>query len=458
MKRLLIILLCLLGISLYATTYYVAPTGGSNGNNGTIGAPWATLAYAINQLSPGDTLFIRGGVFYITSTLRFDSVLDGISGNPIVMINYPGENPIVDCANIHAANGIVMNGVNYWTVQGIEQRYAHQDGTTTCMTGFSCNNSTNIHLNYIKVHDNGGYGMDIRMCDEIYVRGVDTYNNCDSLNSNPAYNGGKGDGNGGMNYTTGADTLTWGAVYFDKCRSWNNSDDGWGVGYQMYCYIDSCWAWKNGSPLYAQGAGRGFSTGHAFYPQPVLPIVILTNCVSVYNKGAGYFHNCNGENYTTTQAWYNCISAFNGSYGFSGSTGPNPPTRHSYWKNNIAYHNGNIPFRHEGTTTAPAYIIRDHNTWDSPVIVTDADFVSVDSTGITAARQADGSFPDNDCYNNFMCLSPASDLIDAGVDVGLPYKGKAPDLGAYESESKELVKSVYSNDKIVVSNNKIIIK
>lgn len=31
-------------------------------------------------------------------------------------------------------------------------------------------------------------------------------------------------------------------------------------------------------------------------------------------------------------------------------------------------------------------------------------------------------------------LSPGSDAIDAGTDVGLPYNGTAPDMGAEESE------------------------
>ena len=50
-------------------------------------------------------------------------------------------------------------------------------------------------------------------------------------------------------------------------------------------------------------------------------------------------------------------------------------------------------------------------------------------TGVDGPRLADGSLPDLD----FLKLSPDSDLIDAGVNVGLPYNGSAPDLGAFES-------------------------
>jgi hypothetical protein len=71
----------------------------------------------------------------------------------------------------------------------------------------------------------------------------------------------------------------------------------------------------------------------------------------------------------------------------------------------------------------------DHNTFDIPITVTDADFVSVNSAGMDGPRQADGSLPKLD----FLKLSPTSKLIDAGIDVGLPFAGVAPDLGAFET-------------------------
>jgi hypothetical protein len=45
----------------------------------------------------------------------------------------------------------------------------------------------------------------------------------------------------------------------------------------------------------------------------------------------------------------------------------------------------------------------------------------------TAHRDKNGNLPPNP-----LSLSPDSDLIDAGIDVGLPYFGEAPDIGAYE--------------------------
>jgi hypothetical protein len=50
---------------------------------------------------------------------------------------------------------------------------------------------------------------------------------------------------------------------------------------------------------------------------------------------------------------------------------------------------------------------------------------------VTQDREADGSLPSLP----FLKLDPGNlRMIDRGVDVGLPYVGSAPDLGAYEYE------------------------
>ena len=69
------------------------------------------------------------------------------------------------------------------------------------------------------------------------------------------------------------------------------------------------------------------------------------------------------------------------------------------------------------------------NNWFTlPVTVNAADFQSLDASQMTLPRKADGSLPDI----TFMHLTSGSDLIDAGLNVGLPYNGAAPDLGAFE--------------------------
>ena len=77
------------------TNYYVAPSssGGSNSNVGSISSPWETIAYAISQLSPSETLFIREGVYY--EDILIDD-LQGIEGGIISIEGYPNESITID--------------------------------------------------------------------------------------------------------------------------------------------------------------------------------------------------------------------------------------------------------------------------------------------------------------------------------------------------------------------------
>ena len=76
------------------TTYYVAPasSGGDNDNAGTLAAPFETLQYAVNQLTAGDILYIREGVYRETITIDED----GTSGNLITIQNYNNEVVTID--------------------------------------------------------------------------------------------------------------------------------------------------------------------------------------------------------------------------------------------------------------------------------------------------------------------------------------------------------------------------
>lgn len=59
----------------------------------------------------------------------------------------------------------------------------------------------------------------------------------------------------------------------------------------------------------------------------------------------------------------------------------------------------------------------------------DSQFQSVSTSGWDAARPADGGLP----VLPDLRLASSSTLIDKGVNVGLPFLGSAPDLGAFEA-------------------------
>jgi hypothetical protein len=71
--------------------YFVGPQG-SDRAEGTQANPWRTLEFAVRQLKPGDTLYLRGGTYYETVSVA----LSGTPEQPITIRSYPGEPAIVD--------------------------------------------------------------------------------------------------------------------------------------------------------------------------------------------------------------------------------------------------------------------------------------------------------------------------------------------------------------------------
>jgi hypothetical protein len=70
---------------------YVAPNGDDSAS-GSLTAPFATMSKAVSLLKPGDTLFVRDGVY----AESFVVSASGTSSDPIQIMAYPGETPIID--------------------------------------------------------------------------------------------------------------------------------------------------------------------------------------------------------------------------------------------------------------------------------------------------------------------------------------------------------------------------
>jgi hypothetical protein len=87
--------------------FYVSP-GASGSGTGSFGNPWR-LQTALNHpgaVHPGDTIWLRGGTY----TGIYTSYLNGTSGSPIIVRQYPGERAIID--------GGDSGGLQIFTVQG----------------------------------------------------------------------------------------------------------------------------------------------------------------------------------------------------------------------------------------------------------------------------------------------------------------------------------------------------
>ncbi len=399
---------------------YVAPNGSDSNAGTTIDQPLFSLSKAAAMVGPGSTIYMRGGTYYYTATVSLAAT--GTAGQPIQVLAYNGEKPILNYQNWHpatetlrgAARGIkVEQSARYWYLKGLEICYAPDNGVK-CEGGHTT-------FEQCVFHHNGDSGLQIGLNKEDYTVNPDPENlaaytrviNSDSYrNADPATDYENADGFACKLYAGRGN-------YFYGCRAWENCDDGWDC-YQTEDQIvfEYCWSWHNGDPTLwgfssFNGDGNGFKLGgdNTYCP------MTLTNCVALNcNWGAlgGFAYNNNTAPFTM----YN-LTAINCGRPYKLSQNGN------IVKNCIDY-NGTRPAPKDISTSTTQVA----NTWNLGITVTPNDFVSIAEADAAAPRQADGSLPNN----GFAKLAANSQLIDKGVNVGLPYLGAAPDLGAYERQ------------------------
>lgn len=389
---------------LHAQTYYVATTG-SDTSNGSIDTPFKTIPKAISVATvPGTTIYVRGGTYAYTAPITISR--SGSAGNLFSLLAYPGERAFLDFSAmpINGNNrGIRLNG-SYWHIKGFDVWRAGDNGMLV-------QGSNNI-IEFCSFSENYDTGLQLG--------GGAAHNqiiNCDSY-----YNADLSQGNAD-GFAPKLDVGT--GNYFYGCRAWQNSDDGWD-GYMRprplvppVTTMENCWCFQNGylmTGVPSSGNGNGYKMGGSDSAN-LSHTMILKNCLSFHNRVKGFDQNNNRGSMTLL----NCTSFSNGTnYGMSGSID----------NGSVMTLTNCISAAPGGVSLNPGAVITT-DSWMSPFVVTNDDFLTVDTTGVRGPRQADGSLP----VLTFLHLAPGSDLIDQGTDVGLPYNGVAPDLGCFESDA-----------------------
>lgn len=412
-------------------TYYIA-TNGSDANSGNIANPFASFDHAISLANPGDTILVRGGTYNLNTTIQINK--SGTVGNPINLWAMPGETPILDFSSnprhvnppqprdddsIAATNdaiGILLGGgTDYWHMKGLTVR-------NSAYYGVRIYGSNNVVEQFV-IHDSKASGLEITG-KEGWVPSNNLILNSDSYhNFDPQTNGEDADG-----FTAKFDSLGPGNV-FSGLRSWSNSDDGYDFWHAVHpVLIENSWAFDNGfnRPEWAsqisgnwQGDGLGFKLGQAASE------LVLNRVAAFGNKAFGIDENGNGS--AGGLVINNATLVNNAKDGNPIQISLNDGSPHTI-TNTVAF---DIDGSSVTQITGPVTQI--NNTWNGStgVVVTVADFVNLNMAQLLAdaksARGPDGSLPDIGLHLAFL-----SDLIDAGVDVGLPFYGAAPDLGAFE--------------------------
>lgn len=399
-------------VAFAANAWYVSPTG-SDTNAGTQAAPFKSIAKAQAVAASGDTVYLRGGTYNISTSqiARSDGLyayVHDINKSGIKYMAYTGEKPVFNFSAVKPSGlrvtAFYVSASNCY-FKGIE--VVGVQVTILTHTGSECfrvegNNNT---LDTVSTHDGMASGIEItKNGANNLILNCDSYNNWDSVSENGF--GGNSDGFGC--HSTGAGNI------FRYCRSWNNSDDGYDcINCKGAVTFDHCWSYSNGKQ--ASGDGNGFKVGGfgadpATVPPNPVPVHTVMYCLSANNKSHGFYANHQPGQaavWTNNTAYNHAGGDFDTLERLSDMSADKAGTL-EVMHNNLAY---------LGTITkdyAETGSIVTNNSWNLPVTVSAADFQSLDATQMTLPRAADGSLPSI----TFMHLVSGSDLTGLGCFVG----------------------------------------
>ena len=392
----------LLSTAVVAGKYYVSPQG-DDGAAGTIDSSFKTPQTALTKMALGDTVYVRGGTYSLSAQVKPSKA--GSETARCKLWAYPGEKPVFDFTGLND-RGLYISK-DYWHVRGIEVKNAGSNGICLSTGG-------NTIIEGCISHDNGLEGIKLTGgAHDNLILNCDSYRNYDAANNGENADGfaaksGIGPGN-----------------VFRGCRAWLNADDGWDFyGCPVSVTIDSCWAFRNGINVWNDAAfagdGNAFKLGGAGDTAEHL----VTRSVGFDNA-----HNGFDQNHSTAgQTIYNCTAYRNGTSNYSFYETPTAGTLKKHiLKNNISFGGG--------APNIDATATQQNNSWQGYTAAS-SDFVSLDTSLALAPRNADYSLPNN----GYLRLQSSSQFVDKGVNVGLPYSEKAPDLGAFETGGSSMAK------------------
>lgn len=442
-----------------AHAYYISPTGSDN-NPGTKSAPFQTLMRAQDAASPGDVVYIRGGVYnhfdvQVTDN-PFEDVyqyVNDIKKSDISYVAYPGDpRPVFDFSSVPTEQRVAafyvrqsVSGVNFigFDVTGVKVGPQKQSEAFRIAGG----------ANVIDMHayDNQGPAFYYTMDGTGTALDSDAHDNIGPTN----LSAGNADGFGAHA----------GTVWFINDRSWHNSDDGYDSisSTRRVTYLND-WSFDNHGNADGIGDQNGFKIGGYAYntsglPDPI-PLHAVVNCLAVDNGANNFYANHQpGQsaywiNNTADDPGYG--ANFNMLERVSPTSADNIAGYREVLHNNIAF---------TGTTTendnTPA-VNETNNSWtiDGGLDLTAADFASTDEQQLTAPRRPDGSLPAVDFLkpvtssalaanglgyladaNPYVTLSKlvdmyvqTTDIDDTGVATSLQAKLSAHNLGAFDNE------------------------
>ncbi len=419
---------------LLASTFYVA-TNGVDTNPGMSNAPFATITRAQTAAASGDTVYLRGGNYFLnnshlTTTNAPWAIVHNMNKSGISYVAFPGERPVFDLSAVQpigyrvtafhvTASDCVFKGFD---VVGVTINVTGVNSQSEC---FRVAGGNRNRFEQLVMRDGMGIGWYLTSGQSNLVLNCDAYNNR-GLDS---WSIGNIDGFG----IHGNSTSHTGNV-LRGCRAWFNSDDGYDlINCKAKAVIENCWAFYNGyftNFASSGGDANGFKSGGygvngSTTPPVPAPRHVTRFCLAVRNRASGFYanHHTGGLDWFNNTAHRNARN-FNMLNNLDAQAGSNDvPGFDHIMKNNLGYKATVSETSNLGATNDTSF-----NYFTLPVTVATNDFMSLDESLLTAPRKPNGDLP----YIAFAQLVSTSDLLNAGTNAGFAFADTAPDLGAFE--------------------------
>ncbi len=492
LKLLNTVALSAFALTSYAQTDIHVAIDGDDSASGTVDAPYASIAKAVEMVQPGGTIYVHEGTYFLDSRIVIPEKETSESAR-IKLFAFEDDHVEIDGSKVKTSGKMDFKmarcmyfpyWAKYWHVQGITFQNAKDNGVKVegsynifenCV--FRGNNDTGLQIGMFKdwsieetknfpITGQPEFNPNYEYCRGNKVINCDAYNNYDALK----YDGTPDDGGDADGFA--CKLFPGPGNEFYGCRAWNNSDDNWDL-YMIYhpVVIDHCIAWNaaidaNGNRTPGNGngfkLGGGGSSGGAAFDRSV-GAHLVRNCVAFSNPVKGfdqnnamegmYLFNCvawgNQYNYRFAKEFVYGDMRIRNSVGFKASK-----ANHEFKSN------GGLDTDYNSWTLLDGCDpLKDGNKVNGTKVYakdyTDQ-FISLSEEDAKAPRNEDGSLPDN----GFCRLIDGSLFIDKGeiVDgfkpvrfmteadgaqynidipeiapVTIEYRGSAPDLGAFES-------------------------
>jgi Pel9A-like, right handed beta helix region len=417
-----------------STTWFVA-TNGSDAFPGSSNSPFATIMRAQTAATSGDTVYLRGGTYFLNNTNITATnssgpynIVNNLNKGGISYLAFPGERPIFDFSAVQpvtnrvtaflvSASDCVFKGFD---VVGVQVTIAVSHTQSEC---FRVNGGNRNRFEQLSMHDGMGIGWYLTSgqsnlvlnCDAYNNRGLDSgsLGNIDGFGCHPTSTSGRG------NVIRG-------------CRAWFNSDDGYDlINAKAAVTIENCWSFYNGyftNFANSTGDGNGFKSGGygldgSAPPNPV-PRHVTRFCLAVRNRVNGFYanHHTGGLDWFNDTAYRNNVN-FDMLCALTNNLTDVPGYDH-VMKNTLGYKAVSRETNNLDVTQCDVSF----NYFTLSVAVATNDFMSLDESLLTLPRQTNGALP----YLAFAQPVSTSDVVNAGTNAGFAFAGTAPDLGAFE--------------------------